>query len=50
MAADIHTSRAACADLAPCTEFLVIALIATGLGYGIGLVLERLAGVSLPAA
>jgi VIT1/CCC1 family predicted Fe2+/Mn2+ transporter len=30
-------------------EFLVIALIATGLGYGIGLVLERLTGVSLPA-
>jgi len=30
-------------------EFLVIALIATGIGYGIGFVLEKIAGVSLPA-
>lgn len=30
-------------------EFLAIALIATGLGYGVGVVLERLAGVPLPA-
>lgn len=29
-------------------EFLVIALVATGIGYGIGLGLERIAGVSLP--
>ncbi len=29
-------------------EFLVVALIATGMGYGIGLLLERIAGVSLP--
>jgi VIT1/CCC1 family predicted Fe2+/Mn2+ transporter len=29
-------------------EFLAIALIATGLGYGVGLVLERFAGTSLP--
>ncbi len=31
-------------------EFLVIALIATGIGYAIGYVLERAAGVSLPTA
>jgi len=31
-------------------EFLTIALIATGIGYGIGYVLEKFAGVSLPAA
>jgi VIT1/CCC1 family predicted Fe2+/Mn2+ transporter len=30
-------------------EFLVIAMIATGIGYGIGFVLEKIAGVSLPA-
>lgn len=30
-------------------EFLAIALIATGIGYGIGFLLERMAGVSLPA-
>ena len=29
-------------------EFLVVALVATGLGYVIGLLLERIAGVSLP--
>jgi len=29
-------------------EFLAIALIATGIGYGIGLALERFAGVALP--
>jgi VIT1/CCC1 family predicted Fe2+/Mn2+ transporter len=29
-------------------EFLLIALIATGMGYAIGLALERIAGVSLP--
>jgi VIT1/CCC1 family predicted Fe2+/Mn2+ transporter len=29
-------------------EFLAIALIATGLGYGVGLVLEHFAGTSLP--
>ena len=29
-------------------EFLAVALVATGMGYGIGLVLERIAGVSLP--
>ncbi len=31
-------------------EFLVIALIATGIGYLIGVVLERMAGVPLPMA
>ncbi|MGE5241416.1 MAG: VIT1/CCC1 transporter family protein [Bacteroidota bacterium] len=31
-------------------EFLVIAVIATGIGYGIGYALEKIAGVSLPAA
>jgi hypothetical protein len=31
-------------------EFLVIALIATGIGYGIGSLLEHLAGVSLPTS
>lgn len=31
-------------------EFLAIALIATGLGYAVGFLLERLAGMSLPAA
>jgi len=30
-------------------EFLVIALVATGIGYGIGFALEKIAGVSLPA-
>lgn len=30
-------------------EFLAIALIATGIGYGIGFALEKIAGVSLPA-
>jgi vacuolar iron transporter family protein len=29
-------------------EFLAVALIATGMGYFIGLVLERIAGISLP--
>ena len=29
-------------------EFLLVALVATGMGYAIGLVLERIAGVSLP--
>jgi len=29
-------------------EFLTIALIATGIGYGIGFLLEKFAGVSLP--
>jgi predicted membrane protein (TIGR00267 family) len=30
-------------------EFFVIALIATGLGYAVGLLLERFAGAPLPA-
>jgi VIT1/CCC1 family predicted Fe2+/Mn2+ transporter len=30
-------------------EFLVIALIATGIGYGIGSLLEHIAGIALPA-
>jgi VIT1/CCC1 family predicted Fe2+/Mn2+ transporter len=30
-------------------EFLAIAVIATGIGYGIGYALEKIAGVSLPA-
>src|SRR6266566_3785024 len=31
-------------------EFLLIALIATGIGYAIGFVIERVAGVALPTA
>jgi VIT1/CCC1 family predicted Fe2+/Mn2+ transporter len=31
-------------------EFFAIALVATGIGYGIGVLIERIAGVPLPAA